>query len=130
MLGSNIELVFKGVSIMNDLGNGIRKMIADSAVEKLKNETHQALIPKQENFIKKDIIENGMPYKFMKGDRVSWEANKEKDNDYDVLGFYDKGEIVDENTSHPLNKSYGVRIKNRISGNEYPVNANWLKLFK
>ena len=71
------------------------------------------------------------PYMYKKGDRVNYlNPDYKADDIYEVLGFYNQGNVIDENTASPYNKSYGVRIKNISSGQEYPTTANWLKLIE
>lgn len=75
------------------------------------------------------------PYRYKKGDRVTFATPRYKDqqnwqDEHEILGFYNGGEVVDENTADPYNKNYGIRLKNLKTGEELNSPASFLKLFK
>ena len=72
------------------------------------------------------------PAPFAKGEKVRLngplsQEQKDWDDDYEILGFYNNGELIDENKASPYNKSYGLRVKNLKTGQEYPTHAGFLK---
>lgn len=130
MLGMSIELV-KG-DIMN-LKKGIEQMIKESNQPNVLKDFVMDKIFGNEDLIK-EVKENPSttPYLFKKGDKVRFGTKPYKDftedkDDFEVIGFYKDGEVVDENTASPYSKSYGVRVRNLKNGKEYPTTRNFLE---
>lgn len=72
---------------------------------------------------------------FQKGEKVSfvnprWKDQKGWQEEHEILGFSQDGELVEENKADPYNKDYGVRVKNSKTGDEMWTPASYLRRIK
>ena len=118
------------------MANPIYKNPLEQSKELLKNDPWT---PEKEKWsdayyreVKDAIQEDEKNGPFKKGEKVIFANPLNKDHadwqdEYEILGFYNQGNLVDENTADPYDKTYGVRVRNTKTGNEYPVAASYLK---
>ena len=118
--------------IMPNLKQGIERLVNESQQEQLKQFVMDKVFNDQKLIDEARGSKPETPYMFKKGDRVNViNPGAHFDNgEHEIVGFYNEGNVVDENTADPYNTSYGVRLRNSKTGKEYPSTANNIELAK
>ena len=123
MLGSNTESTYEKGAI-NKMAKLEQQMLHDFAMDKIFTPENAKTAT---GLADKMLAE---PAPFAKGEKVRFVnplRRPERKDDHEIIGFYHGGQWIDENKASPYNKSYGVRLRNLRTGQEYGVTAGELK---